>query len=483
MQRKQNTWKRGCPCEDRREAEGNRGALSMPSRRDKIVCGECSLLDRVLEKRNLYNAYKQVFANKGAAGIDGMSVNELLPWLMENVNELIDCIKAGKYTPKPVLRIEIPKPDGGVRLLGIPTVVDRLIQQAIAQVLTPIYESQFSDYSYGFRPGRSAHNAINLAKSYYEQGYVRVVDLDLSKYFDTINHDLLMLMLRETISDKPLLELIWKYLKSGVMVNGVVRATETGSPQGGNLSPLLSNIYLTKFDREMERRGHKFVRYADDINIYVKTQRAAERVLNSCTRFLEGKLKLRINKDKSKAGSPVKLKFLGFCIGKDKRGVHVRIHPKSRSRFENKIREITCRNKGTSVESIMGKLRNYIVGWLHYYGLAEIKSMMEDASAWIRRRLRAYIWKQWKRIGTRAENLIKYGCTKETAWKWANTRKGIWCIAGSQVLDTTITNKVLMNMGMPDIEAIYGRISNSLKTLNRRMPNGTYGGVGGRLLN
>ncbi len=455
----------------------------MSSRRDGTVCGECNLLDKILDKRNLYNAYKQVIANKGAAGIDGMSVDELLPWLVENVNELISRIKVGRYTPKPVLRVEIPKPDGGVRLLGIPTVIDRMIQQAIAQILTPIYEQQFSEYSFGFRPNRSAHDAIVLAKSYYEQGYVRVVDLDLSKYFDTINHDLLMVMLRETISDRPLLELIWKYLKSGVMINGVVRATETGSPQGGNLSPLLSNIYLTTFDREMERRGHKFVRYADDINIYVRTQRAAERVLNSCIRFLESKLKLRVNKDKSAAGSPVKLKFLGFCLGKDKRGVIVRIHPKSRARFETKIREITRRNKGTSIESIMGALRNYIVGWLHYYGLAEIKSIVENAAAWIRRKLRAYIWKQWKHIKTRAENLMKYGCIRETAWKWANTRKGTWRIAGSQVLDTTITNKVLMNMGMPDIEAIYGRISNSLKTLNRRMPNGTYGGVGGRLVN
>ena len=483
MQRKQNTQKWGCPCEDRREAEGNRGAHSMPSRRDKIVCGECDLLSRVLDKRNLYSAYKQVFANKGAAGVDGMTVDELLPWLVENANELIDRIKAGKYTPKPVLRVEIPKPDGGVRLLGIPTVIDRMIQQAISQVLTPIYEQQFSEHSYGFRPGRSAHDAISLARDYYEQGYVHVVDLDLSKYFDTINHDLLMVMLRETISDRPLLELIWKYLKSGVMINGVVRATETGSPQGGNLSPLLSNIYLTKFDREMERRGHKFVRYADDVNVYVKTQRAAERVLASCTRFLENKLKLRVNKDKSAAGSPAKLKFLGFCIGKDKRGVHVRIHPKSRTRFENKIREITCRSRGTSIESIMGALRNYIIGWLHYYGIAEIKTMMHDISAWIRHRLRAYIWKQWKHIRTRAEHLMKYGCTKDNAWKWAMTRKGVWRIACSKVLDTTITNRLLMDMGLLDIEAAYGKISNSLKTLNRRMPNGTYGGVGGRLLN
>jgi len=481
MQRKQNTRHR-CPCEDRREAEGNRGALSTPSRRDEAVCGESSLLDRVLDKRNLYNAYKQVFANKGAAGIDGMTVNDLMPWLVENANELISRIKAGKYRPKPVLRVEIPKPEGGTRLLGIPTVIDRMIQQAISQVLTPIYEQQFSEYSYGFRTGRSAHDAVILAKSYYEQGYSYVVDLDLSRYFDTINHDLLMDMLRETISDKPLLELIWKYLRSGVMIDGVVRATETGSPQGGNLSPLLSNIYLTKFDREMERRGHKFVRYADDVNIYVKTQRAAERVLASCTRFLESKLRLQVNRDKSVAGSPAKLKFLGFCLGKNKRGAYVRIHPKSRKRFENRIREITRRSRGTSVETIMGELRNYINGWLHYYGLAEIKSMMQEASSWIRRRLRAYLWKQWKHARTRMENLMRYGCNRDNAWRWANSRKGVWRIAGSQVMDTTITNRVLMDMGLLDIEAIRGKINNSLKTLNRRMPNGTYGGVGGRLV-
>ena len=483
MQRKQNTQQRGCPCDDRREAEGNRGVLSMASRRDKTVCGECNLLDRVLDKRNLYQAYKQVFANKGAAGIDGMTVDGLLPWLVEHADALIDRIRQGKYAPKPVKRVEIPKPDGGVRLLGIPTVIDRMIQQAIAQILTPIFEQQFSEFSFGFRPGRSAHDAVNLAKSYYEQGYVCVVDLDLSKYFDTINHDLLMSMLRETISDKGVLGLIWKFLKSGVMVNGVIMGTETGSPQGGNLSPLLSNIYLTKFDREMERRGHKFVRYADDVNIYVRTQRAAQRVLASCTRFLEKKLKLKVNQDKSAAGSPSKLKFLGFCIGKSKDGVHIRIHPKSKQRFENKIRGITRSSKWTSIASVMGALRNYIVGWLHYYGLADMKSFVVKGAGWIRRRLRAIIWKQWKTIASRIRNLRKLGCSADRATQWANTQKGNWRIAGSQVLDQTLTNKVLMEMGLLDIETTYARINNSLKTLNRRMPNGTYGGVGGRLLN
>ena len=463
MQRKQNTQQRGCPCEGRREAENNKGAHSMSSRRNKDVCGEFNLFDRVVDKRNLYRAYKQIFANKGAAGIDGMTVNDLLPWLVENANELIDQLKSGKYTPKPVLRCEIPKPDGGVRLLGIPSVIDRMIQQAIAQILTPIYEEQFSDYSFGFRPNRRASDAINCVKSYYEQGYTYVVDLDLSKYFDTINHDLLMDMLRETISDKRLLNLIRQFLKSGVMVNGVLIETETGSPQGGNLSPLLSNIYLTKFDRELEKRGHKFARYADDVNIYVKSQRAAERVLASCTKFLENRLKLKVNHEKSAAGSPTKLKFLGFCIGKDRHGTHVRIHPKSRERFENKIREITRRNKGVSIESIMGELRNYIIGWLHYYGLADMKSYVSKLAGWIRRKLRAFVWKRWKSILTRSQNLVKLGCSKDKAWQWANTQKGIWRIAGSKVLEMTLTNKVLMKMGLLDIEATYARINNSFK--------------------
>lgn len=483
MQRKQNTQKCGYPCEPRREAGSSNGALSMSSRRDKVVCGEGSLLDMVLNKRNLYNACKQVIANKGVSGVDGMTVTDLIPWLMQHADELISRIRAGKYKPKPVLRVEIPKPDGGVRLLGIPTVIDRTIQQAIAQVLSPIYEQQFSEHSFGFRPRRSAHDAILLAKAYYEQGNVRVVDLDLSKYFDTINHDLLMDMLRETISDKALLSLIWKYLKSGVMINGVVRATETGSPQGGNLSPLLSNVYLTKFDRELERRGHKFVRYADDVNIYVKTQRAAERVLSSCTRFLETKLKLKVNRDKSAAGSPTELKFLGFRLGKDKSGVHVRIHPKSQKRLEDKIRAMTRRNKGTSIESVMAALRNYMVGWLHYYGLADMKSLIDKVAGWTRRRLRAILWKQWKTPQARAENLMKLGCTKDRARQWSDPLKGCWRIAVSQVLQTTLTNKVLLRMGLLDIEACYARINNSLKTLNRRMPNGTYGGVGGRLVN
>ena len=314
MQRPQKTAKVGCPCEGMLETKSNKGACSVVLTETDREDGAENLLERILDRNNLNQAYLKVKKNGGSAGIDGMTVEEMLPYLKIHSEELLDALRSERYKPKAVKRVEIPKPDGGKRMLGVPTVIDRMIQQAIVQVLQPIYEPLFSENSYGFRPKRSAHQAIKQALKYYNEGYRQVVDLDLAKYFDTVNHEILIGMLRKQIKDERVIRLIRKYLKSGVMINGLISPTTEGTPQGGNLSPLLSNIYLTAFDRMLESRGHKFVRYADDCNIYVKSRRAAERVMINCTKFLEGKLKLKVNRNKSQVGSPLRLKFLGFSM-------------------------------------------------------------------------------------------------------------------------------------------------------------------------
>ncbi len=357
MRREQKTPKGGCPMRDRSETEGHSEARSIGLRETERPNGG-NLFNAILNRENMVRAYKQVRKNGGAAGIDGMTTQDMPEYLEKHYARMIQQISDGSYHPQPVRRVEIPKPDGGVRLLGVPTVIDRMIQQAIAQILTPIFERTFSENSYGFRPGRSAHQAIRQARDYYNAGYRRVVDLDLSKYFDTINHELLLNMLRKEISDDKLIAIIKRFLKSGVMVNGVCCRTESGSPQGGPLSPLLSNIYLTAFDKEMERRGHKFVRYADDVNIYVKSQRAAERVMKSCQYYLETKLKLKVNEEKSKVGSPLKLKFLGFSLYVKKGGkASIRIHEKSIDRFKGKIKVLLRRNQGRSITDVLDNLK------------------------------------------------------------------------------------------------------------------------------
>ncbi|MBN2641172.1 MAG: group II intron reverse transcriptase/maturase [Victivallales bacterium] len=454
----QKIWKQNYSEKDKLEAESYSGVRSMPIRETGAKDG-ADLFERILERNNLNRAYKQVKRNGGAPGVDGMSVDDLLAYLREHKDGFLESLRDGTYRPLPVRRVEIPKPDGGVRLLGVPAVMDRMIQQAISQVLSPIFEQDFSETSYGFRPGRSAHQAIRKAQEYYNQGYRRVVDIDLSKYFDTINHELLMEMLRTKISDKRVLSLIKRYLKSGVMINGIVSATNEGSPQGGNLSPLLSNIYLTSFDRELERRGHKFVRYADDVNIYVKSQRAAERVLASSRKFLETKLKLKVNESKSMAGSPLKLKFLGFALRSTTKGqAGIRVHEKSIDRFKAKVRELTRRNQGNSVEYMLHKLRQYTIGWLGYYAIADMKSFMQRSSEWIRRKIRTYVWKQWKRVRTRFDRLQKLGIHKGKAWEWANTRKGYWRIADSWILHRSLTNQRIADMGYDDISIRYNAL-------------------------
>lgn len=451
MQRPQKTAKVGCPCEGMLETESNKGVCSIARLETERQDGAENLLEAILDRNNLNKAYLKVKRNGGSAGIDGMTVDEMLPYLKEHREELLGALRNGKYKPKAVRRVEIPKPDGGKRKLGVPTVIDRMIQQAIVQVLQPIYEPLFSENSYGFRPKRSAHQAISKALEYYNEGYTQVVDLDLAKYFDTVNHDILIDMLREQIKDERVISLIRKYLKSGVMINGLVSPTTEGTPQGGNLSPLLSNIYLTAFDKLLESRGHKFVRYADDCNIYVKSRRAAERVMANCVKFLEGKLKLKVNQQKSQVGSPLKLKFLGFSLYKTGKKAGIRPHGKSIKRFKDKIRELTIRKQARSVENILKRIKRYTTGWLGYYSIADMESKIRSLNEWLRRRIRQIYWKQWKKVSARFSNLKKLGINKQKAWEWANSRKGYWRIADSYILHRSLTNEYLASVGYDDI--------------------------------
>ena len=439
----------GCLQRDSAEHEEYAGAQSAGIREGKEADG-ADLLERILDRDNLNRAYKRVRANKGAPGIDGMTVEDALPWMQQHRQELLDSIRAGKYKPQPVRRREIPKPDGGVRQLGIPTVIDRVIQQAIAQQLTPIFEPLFIDGSYGYRPNRSAQQAIQKVKEYAEQGYTTAAEIDLSKYFDTLNHELLMNMVREEVKDKRVTDLIKKYLKSGVMVEGLLVKTEEGSPQGGPLSPLLANIYLNKYDQEMTRRGVKVIRYADDIVILAKSKRAGERLLESSKRFLEGKLKLKLNTEKSKVVSVYSIrnfKFLGFGLGKGRNGVYIRVHAKSLKKAKHKLKELTSRSQGRNVRKVMENVKVFIRGWLGYFGIASMKITMQEWDGWLRRRLRMYIWKQWKTPRTRVENLRKLGLPEWRACEVAYSRKSYWRCAKHASVNMAITSKRLAQAG------------------------------------
>ena len=434
---------------DSAEHEEYAGAQSAGDREGKEADG-ADLLERILCRENLNRAYKRVRANKGAPGIDGMTVEDAHPWLRQHRTELLDSIKAGKYKPQPVRRKEIPKPDGGVRQLGIPTVIDRVIQQAIAQQLNPTFEPLFIDGSYGYRPNRSAQQAIQKVKEYAEQGYTTAVEIDLSKYFDTLNHELLMNMIREEVKDKRVTDLIKKYLKSGVMVEGLLVKTEEGSPQGGPLSPLLANIYLNKYDQEMTRRGVKVIRYADDIVILAKSKRAGERLLESSKRFLEGKLKLKLNTEKSKVVSVYSIrnfKFLGFALGKGRKGVYIRVHAKSLRKAKQKLKELTSRSQGRNVRKVMDNVKVFIRGWLGYFGIASMKTTMQEWDGWLRRRIRMYIWKQWKKPRTRVKNLMKLGVPEWRACEVAYSRKSYWCSAKHASVNMAITSKRLARAG------------------------------------
>ena len=412
------------------------------------------LLNQILSRENMLQALKRVEQNKGSHGVDMMPVQNLRQHIVENWLSIKEAILKGTYEPMPVRRVEIPKPDGGVRLLGIPTVTDRLIQQAIAQVLSKVYDPTFSENSYGFRPNRNAHDAVRKAKEYIGEGYRWVVDMDLEKFFDKVNHDRLMSTLAKRIQDKPLLKLIRKYLQSGVMINGVVSSTLEGTPQGGPLSPLLSNIVLDELDKELERRGHKFVRYADDCNIYVKSKRAGLRTMASIQRFIEGKLRLKVNEKKSAVDRPWKRKFLGFSFTFHKEP-KVRIAKESLKRMKNKVREITSRKMPYPIEYRIEKLNQYLMGWCGYFALADTKSIFIELDGWIRRRLRTCLWKNWKKPKTKMHNLIQLGVPKWKAYEWGNTRKSYWRISNSPILHRTLGNSYWKNQGLKSLEARY----------------------------
>ena len=440
------------------EHEGYAEAQSIDLREGKERGGASGLFEAILDRDNLNRAYKQVRKNHGAPGIDGMTVEEALPWIKEHRDELLQSLRDESYEPSPVRRKEIPKPDGGVRKLGIPTVIDRIIQQAIAQKLQSIWEPLLSRSSFAYRPNRSAQTAIRTVKEYAKKGYTYAVSVDLSKYFDTLNHNLLMDMLHAQIQDGRVLRLIKKYLKSGVMEDGIVTKTEEGTPQGGPLSPLLANIYLNEFDWEMSRRGVMTVRYADDIVVLARSKRAANRLLGSCRRYLEGKLKLKMNTEKSKVTDIYdreNFKFLGFCLSRSKDKIFICVHRKSLEKAKKKLTLLTKRNRGRNVREVMKEVKVYIRGWLGYYHIANIKRKLQDWNGWLRRRIRMYIWKQWKNPKTRITKLIELGIPTDEAHQWGYTRKGYWCIAGSQVLSCSITNDRLAADGYFDIVDCY----------------------------
>jgi len=383
------------------------------------------LMEAAVERSNMLCAYERVVKNEGAPGVDGLTVAELKPWLVSHWPSVRQALLAGEYMPAAVRKVEIPKPQGGVRTLGIPTVLDRLIQQALHQVLQPLFEPEFCESSYGFRPGRNAHQAVKAARSYVAEGRRWVVDLDLEKFFDRVNHDVLMARVVRKVKDERVLKLIRRYLEAGLMQGGVVSARTEGTPQGGPLSPLLSNILLTDLDRELERRGHRFCRYADDCNIYVGSKRSGQRVMTAITAFLERRLKLKVNATKSAVARPWQRKFLGYTWHKKPK---LKIAQQSRERMAEKIRKTlrTARGLSLSLKQVIERLNPQLRGWVSYFRLTEIRGVLEELDGWLRHKLRTLLWRQWKRVYTRAKNLMRAGLDKQRAWKSATNGRGPW---------------------------------------------------------
>ena len=414
-----------------------------------------NLLEKILHRDNMNEAFKRVVKNKGSHGIDGLTTDELLSYLKENGANLRRSLLDGIYNPLPVRRVEIPKDNGKKRQLGIPTVVDRVIQQSIAQMLSPIFEEKFSENSFGFRPNRSAHDALKRCQEYMNEGYTWLVDIDLASYFDTVNHDMLIGLIYKEIKDIRVISLIRKYLNAGVMINGVVNATTLGVPQGGNLSPLLSNIMLNELDKELTKRGLKFARYADDCNIYVKSKKAADRVMKSITKYIEEDLKLRVNTDKSKVERPWECKFLGYSFYRKDDEIRMKVHVKSIKKLKSKLKLLTGRSKIGNISLTYDKIKQLVVGWVNYFKLADMKTSMRSLDEWLRRRIRMCYWKQWKKVSTKFKNLQKLGISKQKAWEFANTRKGYWRISNSPILTTSITNARLEKAGLVSLLKIY----------------------------
>jgi len=406
----------------------------------------------IVERDNLRKALAQVRRNKGAPGVDGMTVDALPLYLKDHWPSIRSQLLDGTYRPQPVLRVEIPKAGGGTRALGIPTVLDRFIQQAVLQVLQAAWDPTFSDASYGFRPGRSAHQAVARAQEHIADGYGWAVDLDLEKFFDRVNHDLLMGLVAKRVADRRILKLIRGFLTAGVLVDGLVGPTDEGTPQGGPLSPLLSNLMLDVLDRELARRGHRFVRYGDDCNIYVRSRRAGERVMTSVAGFVTSRLKLRVNTAKSAVDRPSRRKFLGFSFTAGKAPPRRRIAPQALARFKTRVRALTRRTKGASLEQTIKRLRIYLTGWAGYFGFCQTPSVLRELHQWLRRRLRAFAWKQWRNGWNRFRQMARRGVPRRLAAQTAGSAHGPWRIAASPALNIALSNAALAALGLPAMQ-------------------------------
>jgi RNA-directed DNA polymerase len=429
----------------RDSGEGTEALMAKREAESMVISKQ--LMEAVCERKNCRQALARVKSNKGSAGIDGMTVEQLPAYLKQHWPTIREQLLRGTYKPQPVKRVEIPKPDGGMRKLGIPTVLDRFIQQAVMQVLQRSWDQTFSERSYGFRPGRSAHQAVAKAQEYIAAGYGWVVDLDLEKFFDRVNHDKLMAKLARRISDKRMLKLIRAFLRAGVMEGGLVSPVDEGTPQGGPLSPLLSNIVLDELDQELQQRGHRFVRYADDCNIYVRSPRAGERVMRSVSEFITKRLKLKVNEQKSAVSKPSKRKFLGFSFTWHREPKR-RIAPKAITRFKQRVRELTRRTRGVRVETMVAQLSRYLTGWRGYFRFCQTPTVLRRLEEWTRRRLRSVIWKQWKQSRVRFAELTKRGVGKELAAQTAGSAHGPWRLSNSPALTIALPNAYFVSLGL-----------------------------------
>jgi RNA-directed DNA polymerase len=425
---------------------------------------EASLWEMVFSRGNLAEALRRVERNAGAPGIDGMSTEELRPWLKDHWLGIRGALDAGTYRPQPVRRVMIPKPSGGTRFLGVPTVLDRMIQQAVSQVLTPVFDPCFHPHSFGFRPGRSAHEAVERARQSIADGAVWCVDLDLDSFFDRVGHDALMARVARRVDDKRVLRLIRRYLQAGVMADGVLQPSEEGTPQGSPLSPLLSNVMLDDLDWELERRGHRFVRYADDVMIYAESKRAGQRVMEGITRFIEQRLKLRVNAEKSALAPATTRPFLGFSFYRRDGKVKIGVSRKAPQRAKQRLRQLTARTWGVSMERRIHAINRFTVGWTAYYQLAEAERPFSDLDEWLRRRLRQVRWKEWKRYRTRRRNLRALGIPDRSAREWAGSGKGYWRIAGSYVLSRALPNAYWTEQGLHGFTDPYRRFRDVKRT-------------------
>ena len=438
-------------------------ASQTPARpKGERLSSSVDLLEAVLSRDNILRAWKRVKSNKGAAGVDGRSIEQTREWLLAGGwSSVRQQLRSGSYEPQPVRSAEIPKPDGGVRELGIPTVLDRLIQQALLQVLTPLFDPHFSESSYGFRPTRSAHQAVRQAKVYVEEGRGWVVDLDLEKFFDRVNHDKLMTRVARRVQDSRLLRLIRRYLEAGIMRHGVKVKREEGTPQGGPLSPLLANIMLDDLDRMLEKRGHRFCRYADDCNVYVRSKRAGERVMAAMRRYLTTELSLRVNEAKSGVERPSKRKFLGFSFCSRSK---VRVATKAIKRLKERVRELTRKSKSISLEDRLKKLSSYLTGWMSYFRLTEAPSVLRKLDQWIRRRVRLCVWRGWKRVRTRYRKLRSFGVAERRVRMTANCRRGPWYMAGGSVIASALSNQWLKGQGLISLHERWQQLNPTQRT-------------------